>query len=122
MVPMNSKPVKTKPQYYAVILNPLQKIAKKHGYNLLVHGSMKRDLDLIAIPWSDNTSSHLTVLQHMSKYLGADVYDNLEYYQLRRLPGGRQSYIINLHRRGAKNNYKADAQYYLDISFTPFIQ
>lgn len=36
---------------YASYIPSLQKIAMQHGYALAVHGSMKRDLDLVAIPW-----------------------------------------------------------------------
>lgn len=121
MVCMKFKSIKTKPQYYAVILNPLQRIAKKHGYNLLVHGSMNRDLDLIAIPWIDKPSPHLDVLKHMSRYLGTVELDSVEHYMYSKLPGGRSSYVINLNRRNKKNNYKTDNEYYLDISFTPLI-
>lgn len=120
MVEMN-KENKPKPQFYSVVFSSLQEIAKEHGYNLVVHGSMNRDLDLIAIPWIDNPSSHLTVLQHMSKYLGAKEYEYIEQYGYSKLPGGRDSYIINLDRRSKETNFKIDNEYYLDISFTPLI-
>ena len=36
---------------YASYIPALQKIAMSHGYALAVHGSMSRDLDLLAAPW-----------------------------------------------------------------------
>lgn len=35
------------------ILTPLRAVARRHGYALAVHGSLARDIDLIAIPWTD---------------------------------------------------------------------
>lgn len=49
--------IKTKEQLrerYASYLPSLMKIANGCGYALAVHGSMKRDLDLIAVPWVKN--------------------------------------------------------------------
>lgn len=40
-----------KPQLYAFYFLKLKEIAKELGYNLVIDGSMARDLDLIAIPW-----------------------------------------------------------------------
>ena len=45
------KPTHAKPSYYAIMFEPLKKIAIKYGYNLVLHGSLNRDMDLIAIPW-----------------------------------------------------------------------
>lgn len=28
--------------------------ARRHGYALAVHGSMERDIDLVAVPWADD--------------------------------------------------------------------
>lgn len=38
---------------YATILGDLQQIARDNGYSLAVHGSMQRDFDLIAVPWTE---------------------------------------------------------------------
>ncbi len=39
--------------YVRVLLPALREIARRHGYALAVHGSLKRDIDLIACPWRD---------------------------------------------------------------------
>lgn len=44
------KPTHVKPAFYAFLYESLKIIAKEHGYNLLLNGSMHRDLDLIAVP------------------------------------------------------------------------
>jgi hypothetical protein len=38
---------------YASIIPEIRKIGKRCGYAIAVHGSMERDLDLIAAPWVD---------------------------------------------------------------------
>ena len=37
-------------------LSPMQEIARQSGYALAVHGSLARDIDLIAVPWVDEIS------------------------------------------------------------------
>jgi hypothetical protein len=35
----------------------VREIAREHGYAIGVHGSLKRDLDLIAVPWTEDAGS-----------------------------------------------------------------
>lgn len=44
-------PRKTVPGVYAIFFVMLSERANALGYALAVHGSMARDLDLIAVPW-----------------------------------------------------------------------
>ena len=57
-----SKPTHVKPSFYAFIYEQIKEIAKDYGYNLVLHGSMNRDLDLIAIPWIDNPKPELELV------------------------------------------------------------
>jgi hypothetical protein len=38
---------------YVAMIPPLQEAAREVGYALAVHGSLGRDLDLIAAPWTE---------------------------------------------------------------------
>jgi hypothetical protein len=39
-------------RHYARILIPaLRQVAFRHGYALTVHGSLRKDIDLVAVPW-----------------------------------------------------------------------
>lgn len=49
-------PIRTKDELNALyrrILPEIRRVAYASGYGLGVHGSMRRDLDLIAVPWTD---------------------------------------------------------------------
>lgn len=35
------------------LLEPIREVARHHGYAIAVHGSLARDIDLVAIPWID---------------------------------------------------------------------
>lgn len=37
-----------------LILPPMRMAAKEAGYSLAVHGSLNRDIDLIAVPWTEH--------------------------------------------------------------------
>jgi hypothetical protein len=122
-----AKPIKVRPIFYSVCLQGLQEIAKGMGYNLLVHGSMNRDMDLVAIPWIDKPESHLDLIKALDYYLRGVNFDFAENYMHTILPGGRNSYVINLNRGGYTQHpdafkYKEDEQYYLDISITPLVE
>lgn len=120
--PVLLKPIKAKPCFYSICFSGLQAIARDIGYNLVIHGSMDRDMDLVAIPWIDTPKSHTELLKMFCEYLGVPFLTNTEdepcHFSL--LPGGRSSYVINLNRGNKYNGYE-DAQYYLDISITPLL-
>lgn len=42
---------------YAKVIHPLRAIARNLGYALTVHGSIKRDIDFVAIPWTEEAVS-----------------------------------------------------------------
>lgn len=121
------KPTHAKPQLYAYYFMQLKEIAKEMGYNLVIHGSMARDLDLIAIPWVDNPKPELDLIDALYFELTEmkahrDHWRDI--YMFKELPGGRHSYVLNLNRRQSKRNgeYQDDPQYYIDISVTQRVE
>lgn len=117
------KPQKAKPQFYACCFTTIQKLGRDLGYNIVMHGSMDRDIDLVAIPWSDNPASHYELLKAIDLYVRGICYaeDHFERgYMFSVLPGGRSSYVVNINRGGTYNNY-TDEQWYIDISITPLL-
>lgn len=113
----NRKPIAVKPRLYAMYFQNLMEIARDMGYNLLISGSMNRDLDLVAVPWIDNPKSEMELIQAFDMYLRGESMDTKEYYMHNVLSGGRSAYVINLNRN--RDSEGVDLQYYIDISITP---
>lgn len=42
---------------FARLATPLQRKARRLGYALLVHGSLARDIDMVAIPWTEDAAA-----------------------------------------------------------------
>jgi hypothetical protein len=55
------------PVYAAAMYPGLAKIFQGHGYALAVHGSLARDLDLIAVPWAETVSAPEVVLAAITR-------------------------------------------------------
>jgi len=119
-----AKPLHARPGIFTYFFEDLKLIAREFGYNLVVHGSMNRDLDLIAIPWVDDPKDEIEMIKAFDMHLRGTRYsDGNEKtgYMFSVLPGGRKSYVINLNRGGEWNQYD-DKQYYIDISVTPLLK
>jgi hypothetical protein len=56
-----AKPISARPAYYAHLYIGLVEVARKLGYALLIHGSMARDLDLVAVPWEEDCAEPQTL-------------------------------------------------------------
>lgn len=116
---MSEKPMQVKPGLYTIFYEQLKQIAKEYGYNLVLHGSMQRDLDLIAIPWIDNPRPEQDMIKDFQEYLTGKTELRLNgevYYNT--LPGGRHAYVIDLNRGDKHGEWIRfeDKEYYLDIS------
>jgi hypothetical protein len=122
------KPIHAKPCVYSYYFEQLKAIALEHGYNLLIHGSMARDLDLVAVPWVDDPKPELEMINAMSEYLNGFKSQSPSMFLFNILPGGRKGYVLHLNRGGYVNTgtglhekpeFIQDPQYYIDISITP---
>jgi hypothetical protein len=58
----------SKPKYEKLI-EPLREEARKMGYALTVHGTLKRDIDLVACPWIESAAEP----RELAKALAAKV-------------------------------------------------
>ncbi len=121
---MSDKPTQAKPGLYAIFYEHLKDIAKEYGYNLVLHGSMQRDLDLIAIPWIDNPRNEQDMIDDFQEYLTGKKSHrrpNGEIY-FSTLPGNRHAYTIELNRGDKHGEWVRfeDKEYYLDISVVQY--
>lgn len=122
-----SKALHPKPMLYANYFALLHETAREMGYNLIIHGSMNRDMDLVAVAWIDDPKPELDLVKALHKILCGNYLEDLtdeeglkRYFMYKDMPGGRRSYVINLNRGGYKkadsDEYEEDPQCYLDIS------
>ena len=128
------KPIQAKPSYYAIMFEPLKEIALKYGYNLVLHGSLKRDMDLIAVPWAEEVGDINEMLKEFCDYTGGKMhrFDRMadgSFNEFTQKPHGRRAYVIDIYRGGyfegdcfKKLTYCEDPQTYIDISVIPTIQ
>ncbi len=102
---------------YVAIYPMLHAIAKRQGYALAVHGSIHRDLDLIAVPWIEEASDPLTLIRALKKATAtvthADGFDHLvKDCKPTEKPHGRIAYSLHVTNSGMYGGY-------LDISVLP---
>jgi hypothetical protein len=67
----------TRAPFYACLYHGLCGIARKHGYALALHGTVTRDLDVVAIPWTNEAVSPVELKDAMMAHIGAVDYEGL---------------------------------------------
>ena len=77
------------------------------GYALAVHGSLARDLDLIAVPWTNDAVPDTELIEHLRSYTAAFISQSDKCPELK--PHGRKAWSLHLIGTGT----------YIDISVMP---
>jgi hypothetical protein len=70
------------------LIEQIRKIAHSHGYALAVHGSLIRDIDLVAVPWEAKATSPVDLYLDLRKRL------NLRAGRITPKPHGRVAFIL----------------------------
>ena len=95
----------TRAPAYAVIYHGLAEIARRHGYALSIHGSVLTDLDIVAIPWTENAESADVVMEAIKKHCGMCLVNidqsGIEDLKPARKPHGRLAWKLHLDAGGA---------------------
>lgn len=96
---------------FARLALPLQERARELGYALLVHGSLARDIDLVAVPWAPTAVSAEELVRELeAKVRELDVSPAEQILPTQGpedKPHGRRAW--NIHVQGT----------YFDLSVTP---
>lgn len=84
------------PVMYANYYGLLMSAARECGYSLAVHGTVNRDLDLIAVPWVEEAQKPEELLRKFCRILGAEMKPNGEpaYDVKEEKPHNRVAYSI----------------------------
>lgn len=108
------EPIPARAAAYCAIYPMLTQIAKDHGYALCVHGSLHRDLDLVAVPWVEHASEAMDLIKAIKESVSA-VFHHEEFDHLEpdgkptKKPHRRIAYSLHLTNHGMYGGY-------LDIS------
>lgn len=109
-VPLDQHGQRRVAKAYCKVIAPLREKARELGYAIGVHGSIKRDIDLIAVPWTDAAVDAVeladALLAETERVIGFAVYGNDGDFP-RPKPHGRRCWTI--HFNGT----------YIDLSVTP---
>jgi len=101
-------------EYHDALLPGLRYAARRCGYALAVHGSLTRDIDVIAAPWRDTAPDAAYLIEMLKKVIEA-VCGTARHRegneQPTKMPCGRLAWSIYLTHR--------DEPPYLDISVMP---
>jgi len=54
-------------EYFRVLIRPLRHVAERCGYAIGVHGSLKTDIDLIAVPWRESAVAPAYLAEEIRK-------------------------------------------------------
>jgi hypothetical protein len=108
---------------YAWIYPQLAKVAREHGYALAIHGSCNRDLDLVAVPWTDDAAEPSVLIEAIRGRIDGVIVPTGTH-------GGRwdgtkfvDAIVENPsqkpHGRLAWNIHFTSCEFYLDVSVMP---
>lgn len=117
--PTPAKRMSAPPTLYAVMYPELVRIAREHGYALAVHGSMTRDFDLIAVPWTAEAGDPQPMIDEMKRAVsGVYVHHEVDHIvkdgNPSTKPHGRRAWSIHLTNNGCDGPY-------IDLSVMPRI-
>lgn len=117
---MDAKPIEPKAAMFAWMIPHIQTIARTYGYAIGVHGTMNRDLDLIAVPWTEQAAPAEVLVEAVRDSVDGFIRNDPQHegnkYDLRtkspeKKPHGRLAWSIHFSGR----------RFYLDLSVMPRI-
>ena len=95
---------------YAALITPIRRVAERFGYAVAQHGSLARDIDLVAIPWTDEAVAPELLVEAIAElvksYEGGS-FGTVDADCPRDKPHGRRAWSIH------------GWQYYIDLSIMP---
>ncbi len=106
---------------FAWMVPHLTGIAREYGYAIGLHGSMARDLDLIAVPWTREAAPAEALVEALRDAVGGSIRNDPQteanqYALDTRNPGEKP------HGRRAWSIRFAGQRFYIDLSVMPRIE
>jgi hypothetical protein len=97
-----------RPAIYTKLLPDIRDTAWRFGYCIAVHGTQRRDFDLVAVPWIEEAAPAMMLVEAVNEVIGGD-----DYYLARtptKKPHGRLAWSLHL---------KMCPHLYIDLSVIP---
>ncbi len=106
---------------YAWMVPHISTVARQLGYAIGLHGSMGRDLDLIAVPWTDAAAPNEVLVEAIREAVGGFIRNDPQteenrYYLDTKNPTDKP------HGRRAWSIYFSGHRFYIDLSVMPIKQ
>lgn len=102
--------------FYAVTFAEIRETARQHGYALALHGSLRSDLDVIAVPWTEDASDEETLVKAIVETAGGFISPDPR--SRGEKPHGRVAWTI--HLGGCSGTIPpTDRATYIDLSIMP---
>jgi hypothetical protein len=103
---------------FAWMVPHLTEVARQFGYAIGLHGSMSRDLDLIAVPWTEAAAPAETLVEAIRDAVGGFIRndppsDGNKYDETTRNPSEKP------HGRRAWSIEFSGHRFYIDLSVMP---
>lgn len=95
---------------YTALIVPIRQVARRFGYAVALHGSLARDIDLVAVPWTDDAVAPELLVEAVAELVKA--YSGGSFGIInkdcpREKPHGRKGWSIH------------GWQFYIDLSIMP---
>ncbi|PZU10277.1 MAG: hypothetical protein DI605_06775 [Sphingomonas sp.] len=78
----------------AAILPPVREVARDHGYAIAVHGSLARDIDLLACPWREDADPADELVKSIVVVIGSILGRCCQNGPVGIKPHGRRAYTL----------------------------
>lgn len=82
--------------FYAVLYNRFRKAALECGYSLALHGSMAKDMDMIAVPWVEDAKTPDELVSAISDCIDGTVWKEHHLFDRHEKPHGRIAYTLSI--------------------------
>lgn len=101
--------------YYAVTFAEIRLVAKQLGYALCLHGSLRKDLDVVAVPWVEDAADEATLVKAIVEASGGFLVCNREGQHGGVKPHRRRAWTIHFGGCSA-TVHPEDRATYIDLS------
>lgn len=94
--------------FYAVLFESFRKAALDCGWALGIHGSMATDMDMMAMPWTEDAQSPEILIKAISDCIDCTIWKDRHVIAHHGKPHGRIVYTISIF-----------SDFYIDLSIIP---